>query len=179
MPDQNSINDVALDALRRRIIKALPNQIRTCIEELSEEQLWWRPNEKSNSVGNLVLHVSGSMQHFLCRAVGGFAYERDRPAEFSERGPMPKTQLLAIFEATITKAALTFDTLTPARLAEPSTEPNFNSIVFEDLLGVAVHLATHTGQIIYITKMLKAGALDEIWMKAHTEAGAWKGSQSK
>src|SRR5438552_4022352 len=49
-------------------------------QELSEEQLWWRPNEESNSVGNLVLHVRGAVLHFLCRGVGGFEYERDRAA---------------------------------------------------------------------------------------------------
>jgi hypothetical protein len=83
MRERNDISDLALEALRTRTTKVLPAQIRSCIEELSEEQLWWRPNGQSNSVGNLVLHVCGAVQHFLCRGVGGLEYERDRPAEFA------------------------------------------------------------------------------------------------
>ena len=67
MLDKNDISGLALEALRIRITKVLPAQIRSCLEELSEEQIWWRPNSKSNSVGNLVLHVRGAVLHFLCR----------------------------------------------------------------------------------------------------------------
>src|SRR6202040_1112598 len=65
---------LALATLRGRITRIIPEQIRACIEELSDEQLWWRPNEQTNSVGNLVLHLSGSMRHYLSPGVGGIAY---------------------------------------------------------------------------------------------------------
>jgi hypothetical protein len=83
MSDQNELSRYALEALRVRVTKVMPAQIRSCIEQLSEEQLWWRPNEESNSVGNLVLHVRGAVLHFLCRNLGGLPYERDRPSEFA------------------------------------------------------------------------------------------------
>ena len=70
--------ELALEALRTRVTKVLPAQIRSCLEELSEEQIWWRPNEQSNSIGNLVLHVRGAVLHFLCRGVGGMKYERQK-----------------------------------------------------------------------------------------------------
>jgi len=60
MQQVNDVGSLALEALRTRITRVLPAQIRSCIEQLSVEQLWWRPNEKSNSVGNLVLHVGYS-----------------------------------------------------------------------------------------------------------------------
>ena len=85
MEPGKNLSSVALAALLSRITGILPTQIRSCVEELSEEQLWWRPNEQTNSVGNLVLHVSGSMRHYLSRGVGGIEYHRDRPAEFAER----------------------------------------------------------------------------------------------
>src|SRR5687767_4268540 len=98
MSHVNDISPLALDALRMRITKVLPAQIRSCIEQLSEEHLWWRPNEQSNSVGNLVLHVRGAVMHFLCRGVGKLEYERDRAAEFAESSTVTKTQLLAMFD---------------------------------------------------------------------------------
>jgi uncharacterized damage-inducible protein DinB len=174
MPTGNDINSFALEALRTRITKVLPAQIRSCIEQLSAEQLWWRPNEQSNSVGNLVLHVCGAVRHFLCRGVGGLAYERDRAAEFAAGGAIPKQQLLATFDEMVAQATQTFDALDPARLRETSTEPAYYSVIFEDLFGVAIHLATHTGQIVYVTKMLKEGAVNDLWTQTHRALGAWK-----
>src|SRR5713101_6538896 len=112
-----------LEALRVRIANVLPAQVRAAVEQLTEEQIWWRPNEKSNSVGNLVLHLSGSLNHYLNRNIGGQAYERNRDAEFSERGPMDRARLMGIFDEMVANAEKTFDKLTPERLAGPSSEP--------------------------------------------------------
>lgn len=170
----NEISSLALEALRMRITRVLPAQIRSCISELSEEQLWWRPNEQSNSVGNLVLHVRGAVLHFLCRGLGGLDYERNRQAEFAEDAPISKRQLLAKFDEMVEEAVKTFDALDPSHLSEPSTEPSYYSIIFEDLFGVAVHLATHTGQIVYVTKMLKEGSVNDLWTETHRSMGVWK-----
>lgn len=174
MHDKNDISRFALEALRIRITKVLPAQIRSCLEELSEEQIWWRPNSKSNSVGNLVLHVRGAVLHFLCRGVGGLEYKRDRPAEFAANNSMSKLELLAVLDEMIDETAKTFGALDQSRLREPSTEPAYYSTVFEDLFGVAIHLATHTGQIVYVTKMIKEGSVDDLWSRTHKESGAWK-----
>jgi len=174
MSERNDLSKLALEALRVRVTKVLPAQIRSCIQELSEEQLWWRPNEESNSVGNLVLHVRGAVLHFLCRGVGGFEYERDRPAEFAAGNTLSKPELLEQFDETIDKARRTFDGLDPTCLGESSTEPAYYSIVFEDLFGIAIHLATHTGQIVYVTKLLKAGSVRDLWSQTHKESGAWR-----
>lgn len=169
MTESKNLNTVALEALRNRITKVFPAQIRKCVEELSDDQLWFRGNDESNSVGNLVLHMSGSMRHYLCRSIGGFEYTRDRPAEFAERGPLPKPQLLAIFDETINQAEKTLAAFDPARFMDPIQEPGYGSTLFEQIYSVAIHFAAHAGQIVYATKMLKAGALDEIWNKSHKE----------
>jgi hypothetical protein len=74
----------------------------------------------------------------------------------------------------VTEAKRTFENLEPSRLTEPSTEPAYYSLVFEDLFGVAIHLATHTGQIVYITKMLKEGSIKDLWTQTHKGSGAWR-----
>jgi uncharacterized damage-inducible protein DinB len=169
MEPGTNLSDVALAALRSRITRILPTQIRSCVEELTEEQLWWRPNEQTNSVGNLVLHVSGSMRHYLSRSVGGIEYHRDRPAEFSERGPIPKAQLLAIFDETISQAASILDSFDTSRFLEPTDEQDYVPTIFDMIFNIAIHLATHTGQIVFITKMLNEGSVDELWIRAHKE----------
>src|SRR5436853_1304154 len=118
METSKSLENVALEALRSRIVRIIPGQIKSCVEELNEEQLWWRPNEQANSVGNLVLHLSGSMRHYLSRGIGGFEYERDRPAEFAERGSMSKEELLATFDETIGQAAQTLQSFDTSRFLD-------------------------------------------------------------
>jgi uncharacterized damage-inducible protein DinB len=165
------------DALRTRIAAVFPAQIRQCVEALDDEQIWWRPNESSNSIGNIVLHVSGSLNHFLNRQIGGFDYDRNREAEFAERRHLPKAELLQIFDDMAAKAEQTFNALTPERLGDPSPEPKMSKVVVQDLIGVATHLANHAGQILWITKMLREGSLDEVWMRTHKHLGAWVGAK--
>jgi uncharacterized damage-inducible protein DinB len=165
-----------LSSLRARITKVFPAQVRECLAQLDDEQIWWRPNESSNSVGNLVIHLAGSLSHYLNRGIGRFEYDRDRAAEFAERRHIPKDELLAIFDDMVSKAEQTFDALTVERLGDPSPEPKMYTLVVEDVISVMSHIANHTGQILWITKMLKDGALNEVWMKTHKRLGGWKAS---
>ena len=162
-----------LEALRMRIARVLPAQVQAALEKLDDAQIWWRPNEKSNSVGNLVLHLSGSLNHYLNRNLGGLDYNRDRDAEFSARGPMPRQQLMAIFDDMVAKAEQTLAKVTPESLTGPSTDPERNTYLIEDLIGMLTHVSTHSGQILWITKMLREGALDEVWMRTHKRHG-WR-----
>lgn len=164
---ESSLEQAALRTLQKRLTEIFPSQIRECLAHLSDEQIWWRPNDESNSIGNLVLHLSGSVRYYLCRAVGRFDYNRDRPAEFAEKGPLPKDDLLSTFDETIRQVADTLDSFDTARFLDPGTEPSYYSTIFDQIYGVSVHMALHTGQIIYATKMLQAGAIDEIWIKVH------------
>ena len=164
---------VTLDALKARICHVFPAQIRAAVDPLDENQIWWRPNETSNSIANLILHLSGSLNHYLNRALGGLDYTRDRAAEFAERRPIPKAEVMATFDTMVANAEKTFQGLTPERLSDPATEPKMYTLVVEDLLGVVTHVANHTGQIVWIAKMMKDGALDEVWMRTH-KAYVWK-----
>ena len=167
MGPTNEIINSAMASLRARITLVLPTQIRDCLDLLDDGQIWWRPNEQSNSIGNLMLHVTGSLNHFLNRNLGGIEYYRDRNAEFAERRRIPKADLLAMFDDMVAKAEHTFYALDINKLAAPSPEPKLHKLVIDDLINVITHLADHAGQIVWITKMLRAEAVDEIWIRAH------------
>lgn len=171
--DARDILAVTLQAMRVRITQTFPDQIRAALAELTDEQIWWRPNEQSNSVGNLVLHVTGSLNHYLNRQIGGIQFDRDRAAEFAERKRIPREELLEQFNGMVANAQRTFESLTAVRLGEASPEPRMSSIVAEDIVGIATHLSTHVGQILWITKALREGSLDELWMKTHRQS-AWR-----
>jgi uncharacterized damage-inducible protein DinB len=166
--------DAILQSLRTRIIRVFPMQIHSSVEKLTDEQMWWRPNEKSNSIANLILHVSGSLDHYLNFLIGGHPYKRDREAEFAARDTMTKPQLLARLDEMVARGVKTFDGITEARLSGPSSDPEKYDLLVEDLISIATHLSSHTAQIMWIAKMLVEGSLDEVWMKSHKRGGAWK-----
>jgi uncharacterized damage-inducible protein DinB len=159
--------------LRVRITRIYPEQIRKSLAALTDEQIWWRPNETSNSVGNLVLHLAGSLNHYLNLNVGGFPYERHREAEFAERRQIPRVELLAEVDGMVAKSEKTFDSLTPESLWNGSAEPDRYDSRLEDILSVLTHISNHTGQIVWITKMLQEGSLDEVWIRTHKHLGGW------
>lgn len=169
-----SLGDAALNALRVRILRVFPMQLHAAVDSLTDEQIWWRPNERSNAIGNLIVHLAGSLDHYLNRGIGDYAYERDRDAEFAQRGGMTKAAVLERFDAMIGRAETTLARLEPARLIGPSADPERYQFLIDDLVNITTHLANHVGQIVWIAKMLNEGSLDEAWMRAHKRGGAWK-----
>jgi len=154
-----------LEDARRRLVAGYPAQVRAALLALTDEQLWWRPNSTSNSVGNLVLHLCGSTRHFLGRGVGGSDYRRDRPREFAEKGPLPRPELLRVLEETVAETGRVMEALEPGRLLEVSDRAGEPQTLLGLVQRTAHHWAVHTGQIVYATKALREGAFDELWMK--------------
>ncbi|MGZ7079142.1 MAG: DUF1572 family protein [Thermoanaerobaculia bacterium] len=175
----SAVEESVLEAIRIRITKIFPAQIRTCVEQLTDEQIWWRPNEKSNSIGNIVVHLSGSLNHYLNVLVGGIEYHRDREAEFAERRHIPRAELLALFNDMIANAEKTLAPVDVARLSSPSPEPKMYTLLVDDLFAICVHVANHAGQIVWITKMLADGAIDDVWIRTHKELGGWPARQRR
>src|SRR5215469_11105270 len=71
-----------------------------CLGQLSEEEIWWRPNAASNSAGNLVLHLCGNVRQWIISGLGGAEDCRERDVEFSEQGPVPREELVSKLRAT-------------------------------------------------------------------------------
>ena len=146
-------------------VKGYPAQVRAALDALTDEEIWRRPNGAANSVGNLVLHLCGSTRHFLGRGVGGSDYRRDRPAEFAEKGPIPRAELLRLLEETVAEAEQVLAALDPSRLLEVRDRAGEPQTVLALVLRTAHHWGVHAGQIVYAAKAQKAGAFDELWQK--------------
>src|SRR5258705_9962646 len=69
-------------------------KIQRCVESLEDEDIWWRANDESNSIGNLLLHLSGNVRQWIVSGLGGAADHRQRQTEFDERSIIPKSELL-------------------------------------------------------------------------------------
>lgn len=164
--DAAALGAALLEESRRRLVKGFPAQVRDCLARLDDAQVWWRPHEQGNSVGNLVLHVCGSTRHFIGHVVGGSDYRRDRAAEFAERGPRPRAELLRVLDETVEEMDRVLGGLDPARLLDVREVPREPAHTVLALVArTSHHWAVHTGQIVYATKALTAGGLDDLWMK--------------
>ena len=129
-------------------------RILSCLEQLTPEQIWWRPNEVSNSVGNLVLHLAGNVRQWIVSGLGGARDERVRDREFSERGPVPRRILASRLRRAVEEACRVLRKLTPEQLAGVHTIQKFRVTGSEATFHVAEHFSHHAGQIILLTKML-------------------------
>ncbi len=161
----DDVGRVLLEDARKRLVGGYPAQVRAALDTLTDDQVWWRANPTSNSVGNLVLHVCGSTRHFLGRGVGGSDYRRDRPREFAETGPLPSSELRGVLEETVAETERVLGRLDPARLLEVSDRAGEPQTILALVLRTAHHWAVHTGQIVYAAKALREGAFDELWAK--------------
>lgn len=165
---ERSIDSTLLYSARKRIVEDFAAQIRFCLNALHEEQIWWRPNEKANSIGNLVLHVCGSTWNYIVQAIGGENFDRDREAEFAERKEIPRAELLRRFDAMISSVEEVLSRITPEQLNTTTDRTGKETTFARIILHVLAHVATHMGQIVYITKMLEEGVVDELWIKTRS-----------
>jgi hypothetical protein len=153
-----------IQEVRQRAVLHFPAQVRACLGALTDEQIWSRPNDPSNSIGNLVLHVCGSARHFVGRGVGGGSYRRDRLAEFAERGPLPKADLLRILDETVAETDRVLAALSPdANLLDVSEHLPEPHTILSLLLRTSHHWGVHTGQIVYVAKSVNPSAVAEVW----------------
>lgn len=130
-------------------------KIRSCLEVLSAEDIWWRAHENTNSIGNLILHLCGNVRQWIVSGLGGEEDRRLRPAEFSRRRPLPKDQLLEMLEKVVREATQVLESLSEEDLATTRRIQDYDVTGLQAVLHVVEHFAYHTGQIIYITRLRK------------------------
>jgi uncharacterized damage-inducible protein DinB len=159
------LGSTLLHTTRVRLLQDYPAQIGACLDILTDAELWWRPSEHANAVANLVIHLAGSNRYHLEEAIGGRSVGRDRAAEFSARESCSRAELLTLWRESLEASQEVLDGLTSDRLMDTTDRTGKLTTFAQILLHVTHHNAVHLGQIVWITKLLHAGALDELWMK--------------
>ena len=127
-------------------------KIAAAVEALSEDDLWWRPNEASNSEGNLMLHLACNVRQWIVSGIGAAPDDRDRAEEFARREPLSKGELLAILTEAILEADAVIAMVDPASLGERRPVQGRQVTVLQAIYHVVEHLSMHAGQIVYIAK---------------------------
>src|SRR6266513_5335215 len=92
---------------RYHLVEDFLPKIERCLERLTDQQIWWRANEQSNSIGNLLLHLSGNARQWIVCGLGDATDSRDRDSEFAQRGEIPRAELFDRLQLTVNEAVAT------------------------------------------------------------------------
>lgn len=154
----DTLDHLFLDCSVRRL-RQLQDRIQVCLSQLNDTQIWNRGGENENAIGNLVLHLCGNVRQWIIAGAGGSPDTRDRDSEFAARGNLSKADLDVRLRQTVEEACGVIQKLTPEQLAMRLSIQAYDVSVLEAVYHVVEHFSMHTGQIIFVTKMLTGADL--------------------
>ena len=128
------------------------DKIEHCLAQLDDQQVWWRPNEELNAIGNLLLHLSGSVGQWIVAGLGNVSDTRDRPGEFAERQAIPKDQVLQQLQAVVEKATKAIRGISADDLLAMNRIQGFEVSRMHALLHCITHFQGHVQEIISLTR---------------------------
>ena len=133
------------------------DRIHGLVAPISTEQLWTKPYPYGNSIGHLLLHLTGNLNNYIGAHIASTGYVRNRPLEFNDQAKHAKEKVLADFDAAVAMVVSTIRKQSPGDWVAPyysdPSEPRTNTR-FACFLRMAAHAYHHTGQIIYLVKEL-------------------------
>lgn len=174
----NEVGQAFISEARSLLLTDYLPKIEQCAALLSDEQIWWRANPESNSIGNLLLHLSGNVRQWIVVGLGGAPDKRDRDAEFARRKIIPRDELIQLLRQTLNEVDATLATFDSKRLTERFTIQKSDVSALAAIFHVVEHFSMHTGQIIMLTKMFAAIDLEFYDFKDGVPIHAWKSASS-
>jgi Protein of unknown function (DUF1572) len=147
-------------------------KIKHCLDQLTDEQVWWRPRPSLNCIGNLILHLCGNLRQWIVCGVGGATDNRDRPREFSEHGPIPKVELLRKLDLVVGEAQEALRSLQADRLLKPRRTQAADQTALSAIFDSVPHFRGHTQEIVLMTRLQLDDAYRFLWVPKSKEQGA-------
>jgi hypothetical protein len=147
-------------------------KIKHCLGQLTDEQAWQRARPALNSIGNVILHLCGNIRQWIVAGLGGAADVRDRPAEFAERGPIPRDELLRRLDAVVGEAKRVLAGLSARQFMETRRIQGFEVTGLGALFDSVPHFRGHTQEIIHMTRLLLGDTYQFAWRPTSPEQGA-------
>jgi uncharacterized damage-inducible protein DinB len=144
-----------LESSRKTLLDQYWPRLKTCVEPMSVEQVWWRPNEASNSIGNLVLHLSGNITQWLVTSFNKGEDTRNRPEEFAAQGGLTAEELLSHLGAAVAETGKILNRLTVEDLLAHYQIQGCRVRGLDAIYHAIEHFGLHYGQITYIAKSLR------------------------
>ncbi|WP_339652324.1 DinB family protein [uncultured Maribacter sp.] len=129
--------------------------IKKSLSDISDEEVWQKPNSSLNSIANLMLHLCGNISQYIISSLGENEDKRNRDAEFSATGGLTKAELLKKLEDVVDTAKRVIFDATPNQLVRMRSVQGFTFSGVGIILHAVEHYSYHTGQIAFWVKQLK------------------------
>ncbi len=129
--------------------------VKKCLDQLSNDDVWKKPNESSNSIGNLILHLCGNITQYAISSLGGTEDTRQRDKEFQVTEGFSKEQLFDKLTNTLDQAKRIMKQTSVDELLRKRLVQGFNMSGIGIIIHVTEHYSYHTGQIALLTKLWK------------------------
>ena len=159
MAEQQELATVFVAKARYFLREEYRTKLRRVLDALPVDAVWWRPDDSSNSIGNLLLHLSGNVRQWIVGGVGRQPVTRHRAEEFSARHERDIEELWALIDLALADADEVLAKLPASALLERRTIQGRDVTVLEAIFHVVEHFSMHLGQIIYIAKIRAPGAI--------------------
>ena len=176
--DENAVAIAFIRAAGDFLLGDYLPKIEHCLEKLTDEQIWWRANEESNSIGNLILHLCGNVRQWILSGIGSAPDHRIRDAEFAQREVIPRDELRELLRSTLTEVGTVLRTLDPAVLLERRKIQGNDVEILEAIFHVTEHFSMHAGQIFMLTKLMTATDLRFYDFEAGVPVETWHSEPS-
>lgn len=139
-----------------RYFRHLAARVERAARSVTEEQLWTKPFPFGNSIGHLILHLTGNLNHYIGARIAGSGYVRHREHEFIDPVRYPLEKLVSEFYQAVDMVVRTLEAQTDATFAVAvPDEPPIQTRLGQFLLCTA-HLNNHIGQMSYLVHALQA-----------------------
>lgn len=129
-------------------------KIERATASIGDEAYWWRPNARSNSIANLLLHLRGNLGEWVLAGLLGEPVERHRSAEFAAREGARGVELVAELAAVVERCRAGVRGLSEQELARPRRIQTYEVDGYAALFHAVEHMSYHTGQIVMLAKSL-------------------------
>jgi uncharacterized damage-inducible protein DinB len=139
----------------RRIIQESVPRIKKCLYLLTTEQIWFKANSNSNPIGNLVLHLCGNARQWICAGIADLPDARNRQLEFTSTEPLNADTLSSLLDTLCADISKIIEQIRDDEWTKIKKVQVFEETVLSILVHVIEHFSYHTGQITYMTKLLK------------------------
>jgi len=128
--------------------------VRITLNNISEEELWKKPNSSLNSIGNLILHVCGNLAQYGITSLAETEDYRNREVEFATTEGFNKQELLTQLSETVNTVKSTIYNVDTIRLLDKQHVQGFEFSGIGNIIHVVEHFSYHTGQIAFWVKQL-------------------------
>ena len=152
-------DEIFISRSRYWLTKEYPIKLRHCVNALPQDAVWTRPNESANSIGNLLIHLTGNVTEWILGGVGGQTISRYRAGEFAQKAGRDGKALLDDLDMVLTKVDSVLARLKPENLERSIVIQGRETTVLGAIYHVVEHFAMHTGQIILMTKIQAPGKI--------------------